>query len=156
MLICELPWSFDWTKLNEPQKTAILAHWPCAKKQYNEKEDKLEAYNLRRQRLMLEEVYEIQRTGVELDIEGVDGTMLTKMRDRGSHTGLTSVDMQDHKVVQIAVSDVGLLVMNEVQVCEDCCTDYLQQQLDEGWRILAVCPPNAARRPDYVLGRRKA
>jgi hypothetical protein len=57
--------------------------------------------------------------------------------------------------VQISIPNIGLLAMDEVQVLEDACTDELQRNLDAGWRIVAVCPPNAARRPDYVLGRTK-
>ena len=45
--------------------------------------------------------------------------------------------------------------IDEVQVLTDCCTEALQGELDDGWRILAVCPPNAQRRPDYVLGKRR-
>jgi hypothetical protein len=36
---------------------------------------------------------------------------------------------------------------------DDACTDDVQRHLDEGWKILAVCPPNSQRRPDYILGR---
>lgn len=57
--------------------------------------------------------------------------------------------------VQIQIPHVGLLAMDEVQVCEDLCTERLQTELDRGWRIIAVCPPNAARRPDYIMGRTK-
>lgn len=60
-----------------------------------------------------------------------------------------------HVTVQVQVPHIGLLLMDEVRVEEDCCTDMLQRRLDEGWRILCVCPPNAQRRPDYVLGRTK-
>jgi hypothetical protein len=56
-------------------------------------------------------------------------------------------------VVQIHVPNIGLIAMNEVKVLEDACTDWLQEELDKGWSILAVCPPNAQRRPDYILGR---
>lgn len=56
-------------------------------------------------------------------------------------------------LVQVHVPNIGLIAMNEVQVLEDACTDRLQRELDEGWSLLAVCPPNAQRRPDYVLGR---
>ena len=56
-------------------------------------------------------------------------------------------------IVQIHVPNIGLIAMNEVRVLEDACTDALQKALDEGWSILAVCPPNAQRRPDYILGR---
>lgn len=31
----------------------------------------------------------------------------------------------------------------------------IQFQCYSDWRILAVCPPNAQRRPDYILSRRK-
>lgn len=58
--------------------------------------------------------------------------------------------------VQVQIPHIGLLAMDEVQVLEDCCTDVLQKNLDFGWRILCVCPPNAARRPDYIMGRTRA
>jgi hypothetical protein len=57
--------------------------------------------------------------------------------------------------VYVQVPHIGLLAIDEVQVCEDYCTDALQRELNSGWRILCVCPPNAARRPDYILGRTK-
>lgn len=57
--------------------------------------------------------------------------------------------------VYVQVPHIGLLAMDEVCVEENCCTDELQRLLDKGWRILCVCPPNAARRPDYILGRSK-
>jgi hypothetical protein len=55
--------------------------------------------------------------------------------------------------VYVQVPHVGLLTINEVTVKENCCTDTLQEMLDEGWMLLCVCPPNATRRPDYILGR---
>lgn len=45
-----------------------------------------------------------------------------------------------------------LLGISRVMIAEDCCTDTLQTLLDEGWRLIAICPQEA-RRPDYVLGR---
>lgn len=57
--------------------------------------------------------------------------------------------------VHVHVPNVGLLFMTEVKVMEDACTDALQEQLNIGWRILCVCPPNSQRRPDYILGRAK-
>lgn len=54
-------------------------------------------------------------------------------------------------VVNVAIPNVGLLLINKVRVEEDCCTDRLQACLDEGWRILAICPQEQ-RRPDYILG----
>lgn len=56
-------------------------------------------------------------------------------------------------VAQIHVPNIGLLMVNEVEVREDLCTHALQTLLDEGWRILAICPSIDQRRPDYILGR---
>jgi hypothetical protein len=63
-------------------------------------------------------------------------------------------DGRDVKVY-VQIPHIGLLTMNEVKLLENACTDALQDVLDDGWRILCVCPPNAARRPDYILGRTK-
>jgi hypothetical protein len=58
-------------------------------------------------------------------------------------------------VTQISLANIGLLEVDEVTYQEDCCTDELQSLLDGGWRILCVCPPKDARRPTYILGRRR-
>jgi hypothetical protein len=48
----------------------------------------------------------------------------------------------------------GLIAQfNELLLKEDCCTDVLQQALNQGWRIIAACVQPNARRPDYILGR---
>lgn len=43
--------------------------------------------------------------------------------------------------------------VNEICLKEDCCSDVLQDHLNSGWRIMAVCPQPDQRRPDYILGR---
>lgn len=53
----------------------------------------------------------------------------------------------------VSVPGLGLLLLNEVQVEKDCCTDRLNDLLRDGWRIVAVCPQPDQRRPDYVIGR---
>lgn len=58
--------------------------------------------------------------------------------------------------LQVAIPAIGLLTMNEVTHLDDACTDELQRHLDDGWRIIAVCPPDAQRRPDYILGRTRS
>lgn len=55
--------------------------------------------------------------------------------------------------VGVHISDLGLLSVKEVTWLEDACTENLQDHLNEGWRILAVCPQPNSRRPDYVLGK---
>lgn len=57
--------------------------------------------------------------------------------------------------VVIHIPNNRLTHYNEVNVLEDACTNDLQDYLDKGWRILAVCPPNSQRRPDYIVGRRR-
>ena len=42
---------------------------------------------------------------------------------------------------------------NDLLLKEDTCTDDLQNDLNNGWRIIAVCTQADQRRPDYVLGR---
>lgn len=49
----------------------------------------------------------------------------------------------------------GLSDIDKVKVLTDLCTDDLQEELDAGWRVVAVCPQRNQRRPDYILGRQK-
>jgi hypothetical protein len=83
--------------------------------------------------------------GIAFNVKSFKGTMPIQqvLPDGKSYT------------VYVQVPHIGLLAINEVQVLESACTDQLQARLNDGWRILAVCPPNAARRPDYILGRTK-
>lgn len=86
------------------------------------------------------------------------GTMLVKLQDRinelGGRLESSAELIRRGACVQIHIPDLVLLGFNEVTVLDDCCTDVVQDHLNEGWRIIAVCPPNAARRPDYILGRK--
>lgn len=89
-----------------------------------------------------------------------NGTMVVRMQDRIRlllNEGVVEEITQLIKggIVQITIPDIGLLQMDEVTWREDSCTEEIQELLNDGWRILAICPPNAQRRPDYILGRRK-
>jgi hypothetical protein len=64
-----------------------------------------------------------------------------------------SQNMSDGNQYHYHLPNIGLLLINEVTWLEDACTEVLQGKLDEGFRIIAVCPPNGARRPDYILGK---
>lgn len=57
--------------------------------------------------------------------------------------------------LQVAIPNLLLFAVDEVELLDDCCTDRLNDKLGEGWRILAVCPPANQRRPDYIIGRQK-
>ncbi|AWN08507.1 hypothetical protein HOV04_gp05 [Xanthomonas phage XcP1] len=50
------------------------------------------------------------------------------------------------------ISNNVMTSFNHVMLMENACTDELQSNLNDGWRLIAVCP-QAARRPDYILGK---
>lgn len=56
------------------------------------------------------------------------------------------------QVVNVTIPNIGLFSVRRVMVLEDMCTDAVQKYLENGWRIVAVCPPNDTRRPTYILG----
>jgi len=53
----------------------------------------------------------------------------------------------------VHISNLGLLSINQLGFATDKCTEELQGLVNQGWRILAICPQPDQRRPDYVLGR---
>lgn len=56
------------------------------------------------------------------------------------------------QINQISVAGQALHDIRTVTWMEDACTEELQRALDEGWKIIAVCPPNDSRRPTYIIG----
>lgn len=123
------------------------------------------AYRLLRERVKM---YELPHTQEELEkmseyqqrrSELIDDLELEAWNAAGFEVkmsnvrGLRTNNPDIHKTIyQISVANVGLMQIQRVEVLEDCCTNALQSELDRGWRILAVCPPNDARRPSYVVG----
>lgn len=69
------------------------------------------------------------------------------------NTYIANPDAPRAEALHVHIPNIGLLAINQVTWLDDACTEDLQAKLEEGWRIVAVCPPNAARRPDYILGR---
>lgn len=55
-------------------------------------------------------------------------------------------------IFQVSVANVGIMQVQCIDFLEDACTNEVQNWLDKGWRILAVCPPNDTRRPTYIMG----
>jgi hypothetical protein len=55
--------------------------------------------------------------------------------------------------VNVHVGGGLITTYNEVLLREDLCTDVLQLDLNNGWRVIAVCIQPDQRRPDYILGR---
>jgi hypothetical protein len=61
-------------------------------------------------------------------------------------------DHVNHRI-EVHMPGQALAMYNDTLLMEDACTDALQNELANGWRIIAVCPQPDSRRPDYVLGR---
>lgn len=60
---------------------------------------------------------------------------------------------QLNQKVNVHVGGGLIVTYNDLKLVEDSCTDILQNELNEGWRIIAVCVQPDQRRPDYILGR---
>lgn len=61
-------------------------------------------------------------------------------------------NVQFNSECNVHVPNLGLLAINKLAYATDYCTEELQELLDRGYRILAVCPQPDQRRPDYILG----
>lgn len=62
-------------------------------------------------------------------------------------------NQQFNQKVNVHVGGGLIVTYNDLKLMEDTCTDQLQNELNDGWRIIAVCVQPDQRRPDYVLGR---
>lgn len=62
-------------------------------------------------------------------------------------------NQQFNQKVNVHVGGGLIVTYNELKLKENACTDELQTELMEGWRIIAVCIQPDNRRPDYILGR---
>lgn len=67
--------------------------------------------------------------------------------------GILNNGLTFNEKCDVHVGGFALLNINETKVAEDCCTEALDEFMEKGWRILAVCVQPDQRRPDYVLGR---
>jgi len=88
--------------------------------------------------------------GTEIGLTGFQAIM--ERLDRLEQPGPAPAAHYNERV-QVHVPGLGLLLINEVVVETDLCTEKLQNLLNDGWRIIAACPQPNQRRPDYVLGK---
>lgn len=66
---------------------------------------------------------------------------------------VTNGDVNYNSKCEVSMPGQALSMYNQTLLCENCCTDELQANLLQGWRIIAACPQPDQRRPDYILGR---
>src|SRR6185312_13484132 len=150
-MISKMKVSIDYGKELSPEAAAALKS--IFPDHYYLKEDKVPSYFSEEIIADVEYVSSILMPFYCFRIEIVsmgNGTMAVKMKDRINQLvgeGILEEVTQYLRggIVQVTVPDLGLISMDEVTWIEDACTEELQRRLDEGWRILAVCPPNAQR-----------
>lgn len=97
--------------------------------------------------------FKIMNSIKEIPEYKVEETILHKLISLEEKLNHFDQAAQFNTKVGVHISDLGLLSVKEVTWLEDACTENLQDHLDNGWRILAVCPQPNSRRPDYVLGK---
>lgn len=83
---------------------------------------------------------------VQYTVTSFKGTIPYKLDNQAGDIGNLHVHLPNHVLTSF----------DEVTWIDDACTEKVQELLDKGWRILCVCPPHNARRPDYIFGRNKA
>ncbi len=83
-------------------------------------------------------------------------SLLNKIEEKTKQIDKTIDIMKSQTFNQKVSVHVGgglIVTYNDLCLKEDCCTDALQAELNNGWRIIAVCVQPDQRRPDYILGR---
>jgi hypothetical protein len=155
--------SYGWYEKSTPEQKELFYNiWPTIKRdnkslaEWVEAEDKAAYHHWSAERLMWPEYMELFEGGIAMTAEPYKGTMLTRMHDRitaDEKYGDKARMLMNGHAVQITIPDFALMAIKNVTWLDDACTEDVQKKLDDGWRILAVCPPNNARRPDYILGR---
>lgn len=96
------------------------------------------------------DVISVSNVGDTLD--GVtDRITLLAERFEGFATRIGNV--QYNEKCEVYTPGMRLMLFNRTMLLSDACSDALQSELDNGWRIIAACPQPDQRRPDYILGR---
>lgn len=147
--ICSAKPAYNWNDTVAKMTAPEYDRWVrVARRSYPELPDNLASFDKKKDYGVVS-WHPVVMTGDEVECWSSAGIELTMSRVKGVASNDTDVR---NTIYQISVANVGLMQIQRVEVLEDCCTDHLQRELDRGWRILAVCPPNDARRPSYVVG----
>jgi hypothetical protein len=94
---------------------------------------------------------------VDVDVENVFDIDIEALADKISSSiiGKTTENIYNQRL-EIHQPNSPLFMYNEYKVLTDCCTEYLQEEIDNGWRVVSVCPQPDQRRPDYVVAKYNA
>lgn len=95
-------------------------------------------------------VHSVTNVGDTLD--GVTDK-IGRLADRFESFATKIGNAQYNEKCEVYTPGMGLMLFNKTMLLEDACSDVLQTELDNGWRIIAACPQPNQRRPDYILGR---
>lgn len=113
--------------------------------------------------LKLEEVKEVYLSisSLFLDLKEVAeladaGIHATVRKIKGLHypNPLGNTEKNSVVITNVSVPNNALFEVSTVHWLEDACTQDLQEHLNDGWRIFALCPSNDSRRPTYILGKK--
>lgn len=129
--------------------------WPCKGEKYDFEKQSF-PYGFDRGALIpIQNMQKLIDLGFKVSMKPSNGCMfISEVNRLYSSRGYDVAEtLQNGNVTQIHIPNEYLYRINEVKVLDDACTDALQSELDDGWRIICVCPPNSQRRPDYILGR---
>lgn len=133
----------DYMRLRDLVPTLQLPDWPEGKNEYSAGWYKYgETVCVTASDLPILDQYKLKYT-------------VERVKNSFARTGPATDPGATYNTYNFALPNIGLLTIDEVTWRDDCCTEEIQNLLEDGWRIIAVCPPNGARRPDYILGRTK-
>jgi len=95
--------------------------------------------------------FSVQRRVSKLGSDnGLNSEVITRLFDLTDK--YTKAQELFNEKCNVHISGNELMRIRRVEVFNDFCTESLQDKLDEGWQIVAVCVQPNQRRPDYVLG----
>lgn len=96
-----------------------------------------------------QDFWALVKLGVKPSAKRIRGTFVEQLPHEFSPV---PVPPATTSIVNVSVPNAALFAVQSITWVEDACTDAIQHMMDEGWRIVAVCPPNDTRRPTYIMG----
>lgn len=154
----------EWTAVL-PKLISVFPQWKDELSQASEKDEPPDGWQPKQERRYFfcngDSVIDMATDGPMLSELGIEYTVKRFKAAYLSNSEASPPSGPAHKAeyavnIQVAIPDLALLSIQTVKVLEDCCTNDLQRHIDNGFRILAICPPHAQRRPDYIIGHTQA